>query len=364
MKELQGTYPGWVLDGNKLQLYGWVDSSYTASSDRHNQLPMGFNYIANDFVVQQSWLRFERPVVTSGTSEPTFGFRSDTYVGTDYRFTLARGLFDNQLTASHGRPNRYGIDPIQFYAEEYIPTIGQGLDIKLGRFFAQYGVEANDAPSNALCSHAYCFIYNPFTHTGLLTTLKLTSAWSVQAGMTLGEDIFVDPADRPTFIGSIRYAPPGSPSLPSPRDTVQFAVIIGPGRFDQKHDLNNLDVFDFIYTHQFSSRLSYTFEGLFAFQTNVPGLGTTTEYCPMNYLTYTFTPQLSGTTRLEFFNDTQGQRTGFKGLYTETTLGLNYKPFRCLTLRPEVRYDINDQSRPFEGHHSVFTAAFDLLLRW
>ena len=51
--------------------------------------------------------------VTSGTTEPTFGFRWDTILpGTDYRFTSARGLFDSQLTGSHGRPNRYGIDPI------------------------------------------------------------------------------------------------------------------------------------------------------------------------------------------------------------------------------------------------------------
>src|SRR5262249_8137831 len=157
----------------------WLDSSFTASSDRRDQLPMGFNYLANNFLLQQNWVRFERSVVTSGTTEPTFGFRTDTILpGSDYRFTLPRGIFNGQLTADDGQPARYGIDPIQFYAEAYFPTVGQGLDVKFGRFFAQYGVESNDAPSNALASHAYTFIYNPFTHTGLLTTLKLTPAWS------------------------------------------------------------------------------------------------------------------------------------------------------------------------------------------
>src|SRR5437588_873634 len=86
-----------------------------ASSDRDSNLPLGFNHRANDFLVQQNWLRIERPVVTSGTTEPTFGFRTDTILpGADYRFTLARGLFSGQLSADNGQPNLYGIDPIQF----------------------------------------------------------------------------------------------------------------------------------------------------------------------------------------------------------------------------------------------------------
>ena len=78
MKALQGTWEGDLLDSNRLRLLGWIDASFTASTDRIEQLPMGFNYKANDFLLQQNWVRFERTVVTSGTSEPTFGFRSDT----------------------------------------------------------------------------------------------------------------------------------------------------------------------------------------------------------------------------------------------------------------------------------------------
>ena len=74
MKALQGTYPGWLLDGNKIQVYGWTDSSFTASSDAHEQLPMGFNYKANQFLLQQNWLRIDLPVDQTATT-PTFGFR-------------------------------------------------------------------------------------------------------------------------------------------------------------------------------------------------------------------------------------------------------------------------------------------------
>jgi len=84
----------------------------------------------------------------------------------------------------------------------------------------------------------------------------------------------------------------------------------------------------------------------------------------VNYLTYAFTPRLSGTTRLELFDDEQGQRTGFAGLYTALTAGLSFRPHKDVIFRPEVRYDYNEEPRPFDGKHGLFTAAADLILRW
>jgi hypothetical protein len=359
MRELQGTAPGAFLDANRLAVSGWTETSFTGSSDTHENLPMGFNYKANQFLLQQNWLRFEQAVVTSGTTEPTFGFRSDTILpGSDYRFTLARGVFDEQLTAAHGQPNTYGIDPIQFYGEAYFPTVARGLDVKVGRFFAQYGVETNDAISNQLTSHVYSFIYDPFTQTGVLTTTKFTDAWSAQAGLVLGSDVFIDKADNPTFIGSVKWAPPDQ------RNSVLVSVIAGKGRFDQLHDFHNPEVLDFIYTHTFSARLNYAYETLFGFTNNAPGIGTAEWLGVTNYLTYAFTPHLSGTTRLELFDDFQGQRTGFPGLYTALTAGLNYRPIKDVILRPELRFDYNDESRPFEIKPYLFTATMDVIVRW
>jgi hypothetical protein len=359
MKALQGTWPGWLLDGNRMAIRGWTDCSFTASSDAHNNLPLGFNYRANEFLLQQNWLRFERTVVTSGTSDPTFGFRSDWILpGSDYRFTLARGIFNSQLTASHGGPQLEGIDPIQFYAEAYFPTIGRGLDVKLGHFFAQYGVESNAAIDNALWSHAYTFIYDPFTHTGLLTTLKVTDAWSVQSGICTGSDMFIGPEATPCYLGSVKWAPPGG------RDSVLFSVIVGSGRFNDTRNFHNPEIFDLVYTHQINARLSYNFESLYGFTTNVPDTGFADWFGAINYLTYTLTPRLNANARLEFFDDFQGQRTGFAGLYTALTLGLNFRPRSDIIVRPEIRYDYNEHSRPFEDHHGLFTAGFDVILRW
>jgi hypothetical protein len=359
MKTLQGTWYGDLLDGQRMQVSGWTDVSFTGSTDHSNNLPLGFNWRGNEALLQQNWIRLERRVVTDGTTEPTFGFRNDWILpGADYRFTLPRGIFNGQLTAANGQPQRLGIDPIQFYAEAYFPTIGRGLDVKVGRIFCQYGVESNAAVDNALFSHAYTFIYDPFTHTGVMGTLKLNDAWSVQAGVILGSDIFIDPADTPTGMASIKWAPPDG------RDSVLFSVIVGSGRFDVSHNFHNPEVFDLVYTHKFNPRLNYNFESLYGFTYNVPDTGFANWFGVINYLTYDFTPRLSGTVRLEFFDDAQGQRTGFPGLYTALTTGVSFRPRKDVIIRPELRYDVNGESRPFEDRHGLFTAAFDVILRW
>jgi hypothetical protein len=357
MEALQGTYPGYLLDENRLRLYGWTDMSFTASSDTHDQLPMGFNYKANEFLIQQSWVRFELPVDTS-TTTPTYGFRIDQYVGTDYRFTIARGLFSGQLTANHGMPNLYGYEPIQFYAEAYIPDVCRGLDVKLGRFYTMIGADSVEPISAPLPSRTYNLIYDPYTHTGIITTLKLDNTWTVQNALALGCDVFIDPSDNPTYAGTVKWAPPTG------RDSVLLSVILCEGRFNQKRNFNNPEIFNLVYTHKLSSIMNYTLDALFGFQTNVPDLGTVTWFTITQYLTWTLTPRLSATARLEFFDDPQGQRTGFTGLYTALTTGLTFKPRRWLYLRPEIRYDYNDESRPFEGHHGVFTADMDVVVRW
>ena len=93
-------------------------------------------------------------------------------------------------------------------------------------------------------------------------------------------------------------------------------VILGPGRFNQPRNFNNVEIFDLVYTHKFNDRLNYTLDALFGCEANVPDLGTASWFAAVQYLTCQWTPALSGTVRLEFFDDIQGQRTGFVGLYT------------------------------------------------
>ncbi|MEX1229624.1 MAG: outer membrane beta-barrel protein [Planctomycetaceae bacterium] len=358
MKSLLQTQRDWLRD-KRMQIYGWTEASFTASSAANSQLPMGFNYRANDFLLQQNWLRLERSVVTEAATDPSFGFLADVILpGSDYRFTLSRGLLDHQLTDDAGGPERYGIDPVQFYAQFYFPSLAQGLDVKVGRIFCQYGVETIHAPPNAVASHSYTFIYNPFTHTGAIGTLQLTEDWSTQAGIVMGPDVFIDPAASPYGMFSVKWAPPEG------NDSVLINAMLGSGQFDVAEQFNNPNIIDLIYTHAFNSELSFTLDALYGYQTDVPGVGIATWFGVVNYLTYKFCDDVSGTTRLEFFDDIDGNRTGAKGLYTALTAGFNWQMQKAIILRPEVRYDNNNKSQPFEGSHDLFTAAADVIVRW
>ncbi len=359
MKLLQGTWMGAGLDAERLSISGWEQGNFTASSVRNNQLPMAMNYLANQYQLEQNWLRFERSVVKSGTTDPTFGFRNDWILpGTDYRFTLPRGIFNGQLTGDGGMPNIYGIDPVQFYGEAYLPTIGRGLDIKIGRMFTQFGNESIEAPPNALTSHSYLFQYDPFTQTGVMGTLYLTSALSIQLGAVLGPDVFISPASSPYSVFSIKWAPPDG------RDSVLLSSLLGSGRYNVNQQFNNPNIVNLLYVHTFNPVLTYTLDSIFGYQTNVPDAGTATWFSFVHYLTYKLTPRLSWTTRMETYDDISGTRTGYKGLYTAATSGLYFQLRKNIILRPEIRYDYNCESRPYQGEHGVFTSAIDLITRW
>lgn len=247
---------------------------------------------------------------------------------------------------------------MQVYAEAYFPHVGRGLGVKLGRFFAQFGYESIDATQTPFVSRSYAFIYDPFTHTGLLTTLKLTDAWSVQNGIVTGSDVFIDPAANPTYIGSVKWAPP------SGRDSVLFAVVLGNGRFDQREAFHNPQILDLLLTHKVDDRLTYALDAIYGFTRNVPDIGLANWWAAVHYVSYVLTPRLTANARLEFFDDIQGQRTGFAGLYVAPTAGVAFKPNRFVVLRPEVRFDYNTESRPFEGKRALATAAVDVLIRW
>jgi hypothetical protein len=349
-RALQPSPLGAWLDANRIQVSGWTNASFTASNVTGNQLPYGFNYLGNEFLLQQNWLRIDRPVDRE-SGQADLGFRLDTILpGSDYRFTVARGLWD-------GQTGRYGIDPVQFYAEAYLPEVGQGLSVKVGRFFAPYGVESIAAPDSPLGSRTYTFLYDPYTLTGALATLKLSEEWSLKGGIVAGNDVFLDPASTPTFVAGFTWTPNKGET------TVDFTTLLGRGRFDTRENFHNPQIFDVVVSQKLAEKTTWKLEALYGFTNEVPTIGYAHWYGITNYLIHEWNDQLSTTARLEFFDDLQGQRTGTRGLYTAGTLGLAYKPTPWLWLRPEVRLDHNDQ-RPFAGKATLFTATMDVIVNW
>ena len=384
MRQVQGTWLGALMDDNRVFLTGWLQQSFTASTDRVSNVTVVWNDRANEYLFQQGWIRLGRSVVTGGTTQPTFGFLIDVLTGSDYRFSLPRGLLNSQLVNSTGAQNLYGVDPIQHYVAMFLPTVLRGVEFRFGRLYTPWGVENLEGLNTPLLSRSYAFNWSPpFTNCGLGAYVAFTPEWFGVFMLVNGNDVyFGDPSEELRFVGNIRYVQPGG------RNTVTIATSLGRGKFNpafatppnqstvalatEPFGRNNFNAFDLVYTYTFSSVLSYNMEAIYAYQYNVPQAalavgssnGFANWFAVAHYLFWTITPKWSSIIRYENFDDAQGQRTGFAGLYTAITGGVQYRINKSMIVRPELRFDNNALQRPYEGKHSIFTAASDLIIRW
>lgn len=351
MKLLDGTCTGKWMEDNRLSISGFSEGSYTATNHRSANTPILFQNPTDRFLFNQNWLTVERTVDTEA-KVPTWGFRVDAIVpGSDARFVRQKYLFDDQT-------GRNQLDIYQFYAQFLFPDIAKGLDVKIGRMAVPYMAEVTPATGNALFSHSYAYYYNPFTHTGIWATLKLSDNWSVGAIASTGNDVWFGSAANGMFVGILQWTSSDS------NDTALLCVGLSNSQFNVRENFSQQSHVDVVYTHKFSDKFRYTLDIGAGWEDNIPGIAGTSWSWAVNYLTYDFTDKLSGTTRFEFFNDAEGFRTGFEGSYWATTVGVTLKPCNSVWVRPELRYDYNSESRPFDGNHGQFSAAADLIIKW
>jgi hypothetical protein len=203
------------------------------------------------------------------------------------------------------------------------------------------------------------YIYTPFTQTGAYAVTRLSAQWYVAYGLVLGNDVFIDPTDEATFIGGVKWV-----SL-AKTDSMWLTAYVNGGNYFGPRQRDNVQYFDLIYTHVYTPRFQTITEIQFVYQTAVPDLKTITAYGTNTFFQYDFTPRCYGAIRAELWEDSEGQRTGFKGLYAAVTAGLTWKPRNWLLLRPEVRFDHNcGAAGPYEGKHNLFTFLQDVVVRW
>jgi hypothetical protein len=128
-----------------------------------------------------------------------WGYHLTAFFGTDYRSTTNKGYFSSQLL-DHDR--QYGFDPVLEYVDIYFPKIGQGMNVRAGRFISIPGIEAQLTPNNYMFSHSLLYAVDPFTDTGALATIQLTAQWVVQAGISASHDVAPwTPDAKPSFMG-------------------------------------------------------------------------------------------------------------------------------------------------------------------
>lgn len=359
---LANTPAGKRLADGGYRVYGWTSFSQNLSSARSNNFPRTLDDRANQFVMNQNYLVLEKTLDTEKKEFQLGAVANVILPGSDARYTVVRGLYDSQLRDNNGIPRLYPIDPFQFYAQAYLPNVGpQGTTVKVGRFATHCSYEVVQAVDNPFVSRSYMFQNNPFTHTGVWATTPLNDTWTMSHGLATGSDTFIGPANRLTYLGSLKWAPKEG------KTSVTFNAVVTDPTYDTKNAFPFYNYYAFLVSHKITDKLTYTLDTAYSHINNAPLPNGTTGfadwYGAAQYLAYAHTDKVTSTIRAEVFEDSQGFRTGTSGLYTEVTYGVQWKPMNWLYLRPSVRYDYNVNA-PFEGNRNLWGATMECIVRW
>jgi Putative beta-barrel porin-2, OmpL-like. bbp2 len=332
-----------------VQIYGWINPGFNFSTSSRSNLPLGYNFYPNGIELDQFVTYIERVPDTVQTERVDWGFRIGNMYGIDYHFTTAKGWFSQQLL-SQGR--QYGDDPLMVYFDLYFPKIADGMNLRIGRFISVPDIEAQLAVNNYTYTHSLLFSYDPFTQTGIIATVKLNSSWLFNLGISAGNDIapWAEGA-KPSLTACVSYTFNAGNDMVYP-----CASGINSGRYAY----NNVQLFVTTWYHKFNPSWHMATEAYYEYERDVPSINgpikpepnTNGAYCSLgqivcfapewaivNYLQKEFSPHNYISIRNEVFDDSKGQRTGYKTTYSEDSFAFGHWIGSTVVLRPEIRFE-------------------------
>jgi len=194
----------------------------------------------------QAVLYVERLPDTNQMDHIDWGFRYSMLYGLDYRFTISRGWFSDQLL----KHNSYsGFDMPMVYLDLYIPYVFQGMNVRIGRIISEPDIEAQLAPNNLMASHSILYGFDPYCQEGIFTTTKINNQWTIQLGISDGTDVAIwqsDPGRQPTGTVMVQWISPNQMDSIYAGDNV-----INNGEFGY----NNMQQFVGTWTHKFNDTI-------------------------------------------------------------------------------------------------------------
>ncbi len=360
---------GKFLTDAGIKVGGSIEGSYTYNFRApRNEINEGrvFDFEHNAARLNQLALQIARPVDVAAAAKAgkfDIGFGIDMMYGSDGRLIHSNGLAGYN-SATHPI-NQF--DLTQAYLDFIIP-VGNGLDIKVGKFVTLFGNETiapvasvTGSSGNALYSHSYNFGFGiPFTHTGVIATYALNDKLSITGGFTRGwEQSTKDNNGSIDGLASVVY---------TLSDEVKIIGngSIGPQRTHNSKDYRYLVEGIVAYTPK-KSPISFAVDGLFGWEEHASLTGKTAYwYGVTGYVGYTISDMLTLNGRAEWFRDDGGSRLGLSANFFEATAGVSIKPFykdkigQNFQIRPEVRFDYADKDAFGGGNHKTqATAAID-----
>jgi hypothetical protein len=353
-----------------LSIYGFVDAGYLHDfTVSHNLTPAktapGDDIFfagpyKDQFILDQADLAIERTIDPMKGSFD-IGFKIEGDFGRDAFFTHSDGVLDETNKAGGTGPDDQ-LDVPQAYVTVAFPI--QGLSLKAGKFVSLLGSEQINPTANQLYTHSYEFSYGmPFTQTGLLGMYTINDTtgggtWTFTGGVTRGwnQTWYYNNYD-----GVFQIARLNGPL------SYTANLLVGPEGVLPYGPPDHADwwiVPEVIASYKISDQMSITGDILYGDATHL-----TQWFGAAGYLHYSFDKFIAFNGRAEFYYDQGGVTTGVGGGdidYFEGTLGVAITPlpdsslFQSLTIRPEIREDLANESVFDFSHRSQLTAAVDV----
>ncbi|MBX3420071.1 MAG: porin [Pirellulaceae bacterium] len=300
---------------------GWSSVGYHTYDN-----PGIFNNHSDNVRLHQAWVFAER--VADGSKGLGVGGRIDYLYGVDAQDTQAFGVApENGHWDSSWDNGIYGHAIPQLYAE----FATGDFSVKVGKFFTIIGYEVVAATGNFFYSHSYT-MYNsePFTHTGVLSSYKMSDDITVFNGWVMGWDSgFQDNGDA--YLG-------GATVKLTDNTSVTSSVVAG--RFGKGDNDETGYMFSNIITSQLSDKLTYVF-WTDVLDTDRTGRARERKTFDLNqYLLYQVSDNLVWGNRIEWYNVDRGVfgAVSSNDIYAYTT-GFNYRVGSNMLFRPELRWD-------------------------
>jgi hypothetical protein len=357
-----GPYGEWMKN-NRLTVYGWVNvgGNLSTSNKKFSQsqgvggnAPSAYNPWPNTVQLDQAALYFEKTPDTVQTDHFDWGFRLANLYGTDYRYTFSKDVLSNQFLKDR---KMLGYDPVMYYGDFYFPGVAEGMNIRVGRYISIPDIEAQLAPNNYTYTHSMLYTYDPYTHHGIVSTIKWNKNWTTQFELSAGNDVWPQNEDAKVTPGVCV-----SWTSDSGDDNIYPCI---NGINSGNYGYNNVQHLVATWYHKFDDKWHAATEAWYMYEREVPNVGpnapanapamkpnangaictgadptcNAAAWAVVNYLNYQVGPFDSLTIRNGMLNDEAGQRTGYKTTYSEHVIGWQHWIGDVFTFRPEVRYD-------------------------
>jgi len=363
---------GKIMKDSRIQVYGWLDmGGNLSSSHTHFNIktgyggnnPRDYDVYPNTVQLDQATLYIERDPDEVQTDHWDWGFRIANLYGTDYKYTFSHDVLSDQYIQDH---KKMGYDPVMYYVDIYDPFVAMGMNIRIGRYISIPDIEAQLAPDNYTYSHSLLYGFDPYTQFGIVDTIKLNTNWTVQAELSAGNDVAVWDFKHAQITPAVCVAY----TTNSGNDTIYPCLnTINDG----KYNYNNLQHYVTTWYHHFDQKgplkdFHTATESWFMYERSTPNYNhgpvpkgdevpyfipnangaicsgtqlrcTSSEYAFVNYILYQWSPRLNFTVRNGFFDDFQGQRTGYRTPYQEATVAATYWLGEMMEIRPELTWE-------------------------